>query len=249
MNQPYALSDKTVLVTGANRGIGKAICEALIAHNVRKVVATAREVSALKAFAQSAGEKVQCLQLDLTDTESIQAAACNAHDVQVVINNAGVLTATDPFSPEVFASLDYEFDVNVRGLLRVAHSFAPVLKANGGGMLVQINSVASLACYAPLSTYCASKAAAYSLTQGLRHMLAGQGTQVLSVHPGPIATNMAVQAGVAEQAEPPTVVADAIIAAIESGDSHCFPDAIAKEFGQPYADFMAALVKAGYLND
>ena len=101
--------------------------------------------------------------------------------------------------------------MNVIGLTRVAQAFAPVLKANGGGAFAQLNSVASVKSFADFATYSASKAASYSITQALRDKLAEQQTHVISVHPGPIATDMANQAGLGEIAESPSLVADLMI--------------------------------------
>lgn len=126
---------------------------------------------------------------------SITAAAQTAGDVEVVVNNAGVLTVRSALDADAIEALQSEVDVNVYGLMRVAQAFAPVLKANGGGALVQLNSVASVKTFADLTTYCASKAASYAVTQGLRQTLKGQGTHVVSVHPGPIKTDMGVAAG------------------------------------------------------
>ena len=89
---------------------------------------------------------------------------------------------------------------------------------------MQLNSIASMKNFLPFSTYSASKAAAYSITQGLKDSLAEQGTQVISVHPGPIATDMADDAGIGEIAEPPSLVADSLVAGMENGDFHVFPD-------------------------
>jgi short-subunit dehydrogenase len=144
-------------------------------------------------------------------------------------------------------ALDREMQVNVYGLMRMAQAFAPVLKANGGGVFVQINSVASMKNFAGFATYSASKAAAYSMTQGLRDVLAEQGTAVISVHPGPIATDMAEKAGLGEIAEPPSVVPEAIIAALESGEFHVFPDTMAKQIGRAYHSFARDIVEANLM--
>jgi NAD(P)-dependent dehydrogenase (short-subunit alcohol dehydrogenase family) len=140
--------------------------------------------------------------------------------------------------------MQFEFDVNVYGLLHMAQAFAPVLKKNGGGAFVQLNSVASIKAFADVGTYSASKAAAYSLTQSLRDVLAQQGTIVVSVHPGPIATDMADQAGLTKVAQPASVVADAVLAAIDNGDFHVFPDDIAKQIGGAYDSFAKNVVEA-----
>ncbi len=95
-----------------------------------------------------------------------------------------------------------------------------------------------------LVTYSASKAAAYSITQGLRDKWHDQGTLVVSVHPGPIATDMAHAAGLDEIAEPASLVADALIAGLSRGDFHIYPDSMAKQFGQAYQGFAAQVIEA-----
>ena len=233
---------KTVLITGANRGIGLAFAEAFLAAGISKLYATARKPETLQALVDKHGDKVVTFALDLTDEASVNAAAATATDVDIVINNGGVLTQGDYTSDKVFDNLDFEIDVNVKGLLRVARAFAPVLKANDGGALVTLNSVASLRNFAAFTTYCASKAASYSITQGLHDLLAEQGTDVVSVHPGPIATDMAHEAGFPD-APPPSVVADALIEALKAGEFHCFPDDFAKQFWAGYEGFGRGVVE------
>ncbi|MHC5772226.1 MAG: SDR family NAD(P)-dependent oxidoreductase [Nostoc sp.] len=125
----------------------------------------------------------------------------------------------------------------------MAQAFAPVLKANRGGVFAQINSVASLKGFPDSATYCASKAAAYSITQTLRELLSEQDTLVLSVHPGPIATDMGDAAGMSQAAQPPTLVADGIIKALKPGDFHVFPDSIAKQMCDAYKSFAQNVVE------
>ncbi len=145
---------------------------------------------------------------------------------------------------EVFDSLNYEFDVNVYGLVRMIREFVPVLEANGGGAFVQLNSVVSVKSFADFATYSASKAAAYSLTQALRDSLAGKSIQVMSVHPGPIMTDMGKAAGLEEIAEPASVVSEAIVTGLADGSFHVFPDSYAKNVWQAYEEFAKAVVEA-----
>ncbi len=135
-------------------------------------------------------------------------------------------------------------NVNVYGLIHTARAFAPVLKANGGGAFVQLNSVASLKTFPDFATYCASKAAAYAITQGLRDVLADQGTAVLSVHPGPIATDMATNAGFGDIADPPSMVSEGIVTALAKGEFHLFPDTMAQQIGSAFASFAENVVEA-----
>lgn len=240
----YDVRDKVVLVTGANRGIGKAITKTLLKHGAAKVYAAVRKTASVDSLVESHGNKVVPLQFDLTRPDTIKAAADTASDVTILINNAGVLRTATVFSDDAIEALQFEMDANVYGLVRVAQAFAPVLKANGGGALVQLNSVVSMKCFPQFTTYCASKAAAYSVTQALRAQLSEQGTAVVSVHPGPIATDMGDAAGLSEIAEPPELVGEAIVAALKSGDFHVFPDSMAKQIGEAYQSFAKNVVEA-----
>jgi len=244
MNINYDMKGKTALVTGANRGIGKAIVESFLNNGATKVYAAVRTLDTASPLVQQYGDKVMPIQIDLDKPETIAAAAITAKDVQVMVNNAGVLCTSTPLADKAIDSLSYEMKINVFGLIRMAQAFAPVLKANGGGAFVQLNSVVSIKCFSNFATYSASKAAAYSITQALRELLGQQGTAVLSVHPGPIATDMATAAGLAETAEPPSLVADGIVAALKAGDFHLFPDSMAKQIGGAYQSFAENIVEA-----
>ena len=190
------------------------------------------------------GDKVVPIHIDLEQPESITAAAKNAGDVELVVSNAGVLKTTTPLADDAIEALQYEMEINVFGLIRMAQAFAPVLKTNGGGAFVQLNSVASLKSFPDFSTYCASKAAAYSLTQALRDTLKEQGTAVLSVHPGPIATDMGSSAGFEEIADPPSLVGNGIVEALKAGDFHLFPDSMARQIGEAYESFATNVIEA-----
>ncbi|MEM9120092.1 MAG: SDR family oxidoreductase [Cyanobacteria bacterium P01_F01_bin.56] len=239
----YDIVNKTILVTGANRGIGKVLVESFLNHGVAKVYAAVRQLDSVAPLVEQYGDKVVPIQIDLSDPASIIAAAQTATDVEVVVNNAGVLKTSTALNDGAIAALKFEMDINVYGLITMAQAFAPVLKANGGGVFAQLNSVASMKSFANFSTYSASKAAAYSITQALRDLLSEQGTTVLSVHPGPIATDMADTAGLGEIAESPTLVAQGIIEALQAGQFHVFPDTMAKQIGGAYQSFAQNVVE------
>ncbi|QEG02460.1 3-oxoacyl-[acyl-carrier-protein] reductase FabG [Stieleria maiorica] len=238
------VQNQTVLITGANRGIGKAILETAIAQGAKKVYAAVRDPDSVAGLVAEYGDQVVPIAVDLQAPTSIDDAAAVATDVNIVINNAGILRTNDVLSPEVFADYEAEHRTNVLGLLHVAQAFAPVLKANGGGALVQLNSVVSIKSFVDFASYSASKAASYSLTQALRERLAGQHTAVVSVHPGPIKTDMAHTAGLEESADSPAVVAEGIFAALREDRFHVFPDAMAKEFESAYQSYAKSFIEA-----
>jgi NAD(P)-dependent dehydrogenase (short-subunit alcohol dehydrogenase family) len=239
----FTLEKKVAIVTGANRGIGKTIVETLLAAGASKVYAGVRKLDSADELVAAHGAKVDPVRIDMEDANSIQSAAHKANDVSLVINNAGVFQGGNPLDCDFIDSTQYQLNVNAYGLVRMAQAFAPVLKAHGGGAFVQINSVVSLRSFPGFAAYCASKAAAYSITQALHLQFAAQGTQVLSVHPGPIRTDMGTQAGLDEVAEPASVVADGIIAALAVGDYHLFPDSLAKQFYEQYQAFATNIVE------
>ncbi len=240
----YDINNKIVLVTGANRGIGKVLVESFIKYGAAKVYAAVRNVDSVSPLVERYGNQLVPIHIDLADPDSIFAAAQAAQDVQVVVNNAGVLKTSTPLAADAIESITLEMNINVHGLIYMAQAFAPVLKANGGGVFAQLNSVVSIKAFSNFGTYSASKAAAYSITQALRELLSEQGTTVLSVHPGPIATDMGDAAGLTEIAEPPTLVAEGIIEALKAGTFHVFPDSMAKQIGSAYQSFAENVVEA-----
>ena len=239
----YDISNKITLVTGANRGIGKAIVETFLEHGASKVYAGVRSLNKAEALVAEFGEKVVPIEIDYDKPASIKAAAEIADDVQVVVSNAGVLIGAGVMDKDVIEQFQTELNINVYGLIRMAQAFAPVLKRNGGGAFVQINSIASLSSF-PRATYPASKAAAYSFTQALRPIFKEQGTATLSVHPGPILTDMAISSGFAEDSDLPSVVSEGIVTSLKEGDFHLFPDRMAKDFEKAYRQFAEEIIEA-----
>lgn len=246
----YEIKEKTVLVTGANRGIGKVITETFLKKGAKKVYAAVRNPDTAAPLAKKYSKRIEVINLNLEKPETIIAAAQRAEDVDVVVNNAGVNTRSTPMDTNSIKSIDFEMEVNVKGLIRMAQAFAPVLKKNGGGIFIQINSVASVKSFVPIATYSASKAAAYSITQALRDQLSEQGTFVMSVHPGPIATDMIAAAPeILEIADSPEIVADSIITALNIGAFHVFPDKMAREIKKAYQNFAENIIEANIVDN
>lgn len=229
-----AIRGSVAFVTGANRGIGRAIVEALLARGARKVYASARKAESVADLVALHPGKVEAIEFDVTSGEHAATLAHHAPDVTLLVNNAGIATGfgasiADP------ATLDWaraEIEVNYLGTLRTIQAFAPVLGANGGGSIVNMSSVAGISAFPPFATYSASKAALRSLTQAARVHLAQQGTQVVGVYPGPVDTAMAAE--IPFDKTSPTAVAGAILDAVEAGVLEVYPDPFAADLGQRF---------------
>jgi len=178
------IKDATVLVTGANRGLGLVFTRELLARGARKVYAAARDPATITE------PGVQPLRLDVTNPDDVAAAAKLASDVTLVINNAGIAQAGGFLAEDSEAVTRRIFETNFYGMLSMSKAFAPVLKANGGGALLNVLSVVSWVSGA-MAAYSASKSAAWSLTNALRLELAGQKTQVTALHMGFVDTDLA----------------------------------------------------------
>ncbi|MEV1000586.1 SDR family oxidoreductase [Nonomuraea sp. NPDC050202] len=178
------IKGSVALVTGANRGIGRAFARALIDHGAKKVYAGVRDPAGVP------DPDVVPVRLDVTDEESVASAAFIASDVSIVVNNAGVGGASTKLLEGAFDGARQAMEVNYFGTWAVARAFAPVLARNGGGALVNMLSVASWVGQPEFPGYAASKAAQWSLTDALRKALRAQGTLVVGVHAGFVDTDL-----------------------------------------------------------
>src|SRR4051812_16541385 len=159
----YALSGKTALVTGANRGIGEALVDALVAAGVNKVYAAARNVSALTPLLERHGSRIVPLQLDVTNATQIATAAATATDVDLLVNNAGIVGffGGDFTDPKWIEGGRQEMEVNFLGTFSVTQAFAPVLAKNCGGAIANLNSAGSFGTCPNLPAYTPSNAPAH----------------------------------------------------------------------------------------
>ncbi|MBL0940884.1 MAG: SDR family NAD(P)-dependent oxidoreductase [Gemmatimonadaceae bacterium] len=232
MSQPIANS--VAFVTGANRGIGAALVEALLARGASKVYAAARNISTLDAIVARGEGRVIPVSLEVTDLDAIRAAAALASDTTLLINNAGVVaSAFRPISDiSTIDDLRLELEVNAIAPHAITQAFAPSMIAAKHGTVVNVASVVSLVSYPVVPTYSASKATTHSITQSWRHTLAPHGVNVLGVYPGPVDTDMARALPIDKT--PVTDVAHAILDGIEAGVQEILPDPVAVAQGAQY---------------
>jgi NAD(P)-dependent dehydrogenase (short-subunit alcohol dehydrogenase family) len=218
----------TALVTGANRGIGKAFTDALLERGAARVYAAARDVATIT------DPRVVPIQLDVTDFDRVAAVARELDDVELVVNNAGVGHTGFPLE----ASLENaraQLETNYLSLIASIQAFAPVLARNGGGAFINMLSVVSWIASPRLATYSASKSAAWSFTNAARIELKQQDTQVVAVHVGFVDTDLT--AGLDAPKVPAAAVANAALDALQAGE----PEAV--------VDDVSRAVKAGLSDD
>jgi NAD(P)-dependent dehydrogenase (short-subunit alcohol dehydrogenase family) len=207
-----ALAGKSVLITGANRGLGQALVEESLRRGAKRVYAGTRQP------VDVGDERVTQLILDVTDPEQIQAAVDTVESLDILINNAGV-SVPDDLSDR--AALERHLAVNLYGTLDVTQAFMPMLTRSRGAV-INIVSLGAVAAVPVLPAYSVSKAASLSLTQSLRALLTGRGVSVYAVMPGPIDTDMVRYLDIPKT--PPADVARATLDGVEQGEEDVFPD-------------------------
>lgn len=208
------------LVTGANRGLGKAFARALMEAGAKKVYAAARDTSTIT------DPDVVPVALDVTDHEQVAKVAAELGDVEIVINNAGVSKGLTAVAHDDLDAFRDEFEVNYFGLVAVARAFAPVVGRNGGGAIVNMLSALTWATFESTANYSATKAAAWAYTNGLRQSLAGQGTLVVGVHAGYIDTDMVAHIDAPKVT--PEQVARATVEGLAAGATEVLADDVSR---------------------
>jgi len=209
------ITGSTTVITGANRGLGRALVDALLERGVKHIYASARNPQAVRV-----DERITPVALDVTDRAAIKRLAALATEADLLINNAGAAAFAAALNADP-DGLAREFAVNFTGLYDMVRAFTPALERNKGA-LVNVLTLLAYAPAPPMAGYSASKAAAHSLTLALRPALTRSGISVHGVYPGGIDTDML--AGVDTPKAAPRAVADAILDGIAAGAEDIYPD-------------------------
>ena len=218
------IQDSVALVTGANRGLGLAFVQELLAKGAKKIYAAARDPSSINI------PGVHPVKLDVTNTKDILAVAKAYPDINLLINNAGIIRGQAFLSENVIQAARDELETNFFGPLALSQALAPTLEKNGGGAIVNVLSVLSWVSMPAAATYGASKSAAWALSNGLRVELHNQGTQVLALHVGYMDTDMAKGVN-APKAKPEDVVRQ-VLEALEAGKTEVLADEFSVQIKQ-----------------
>ncbi|HSM80395.1 MAG TPA: SDR family oxidoreductase [Nodosilinea sp.] len=236
------VNGSVALVTGANSGIGKYFIETLLAMGAAKIYAGARKIGSLEALVAVDPNRLVPVELDITDGATVAAAAAQCQDVNLLINNAGIALMQGLITAPDLSAARAEIEVNYLGTLTMCRAFAPVLKANGGGAIVNMLSILGRVNLPMNASYSASKGAGYILTQGIRAELAAQNTLVVGVMPATVDTKSS------EEFPPPKVrpgvVAQEALQAVVDGVEDVYPGEQAKAMAAQLLSDPTGLEKA-----
>ncbi|MBV9232075.1 MAG: SDR family oxidoreductase [Chloroflexi bacterium] len=215
------INDSVVLVTGGNRGLGKSLVQAFLGAGARKIYVGSRTPI------ETSDPRLQPIKLDITNEEDVAAAAQTCQDITILVNNAGIAAFASFLTAPSIDKARQEMETNYFGTLAMARAFAPHLKRNGGGTLVNMLSVLSWFTSPSGGSYSASKYAELALTEGLRIELRSQGTRVIAVHAGYIDTDMAATRNGPKTS--PEEVAARIIEGIRNDQEEVLADGMSHE--------------------
>jgi NAD(P)-dependent dehydrogenase (short-subunit alcohol dehydrogenase family) len=216
------ISDKAVLVTGANRGIGRALIEEALTRGAKRVYAAARQ-----PITHPDG-RVTPLTVDVTNAAQIRRAVDDVESLDILINNAGLALYDDLSDP---SALEQQLAVNLFGTYGVTRAFLPLLTRSSGA-IVNVGSVTAFAALPVIPAYSISKAAVFNLTQSLRALLAGQGVSVHAVLAGPVDTDMSRDLDIPKAS--PESVARAILDGVQNGEEDIFPDPMSQSMAESW---------------
>lgn len=210
----------TAIVTGANRGIGRGFVDELLDAGAKRIYVAARKLEDAEAVAAEAPDRLKAIALDVTDEAQVEAAAGSCQDVDLVVNNAGAFNHHTLIGAPDMSAMRQEIETNYIGLVSMCRAFAPILKANGGGGIVNVLSAGGIIAVPNMGGYSPSKFAARAASDCIRAELEPQGTQVSALIVGSVDTRMASHVTWQEKSSPRDI-GKAGIQAVEHGiDEH-----------------------------
>lgn len=218
------IKDSIVLITGADRGIGKGFADELFKAGAKKIYLGACKPETVINYAAHHPGKMVPIRLDVTNPTHIKEASKKAHDVNVLINNAGVLHTNSLFDKEGLKKAQHEMAVNFFAPLAMIRAFTPVIEKNGGGVIINIPSVAGLVATPDITTYSASKAALHFLTLATRIELAEKNVHVMGLYPSPADTEMVHANDKNREIACTSHIARETIRAMQAREYNVFPD-------------------------
>ncbi len=211
--------DKVILITGANRGIGKSLVKASLEKGAKKIYATARDIEKIPNFGD---ERVITLKLDITDNTQISHVVERTKDLEILINNAGIINHGNIIDSEI-SKIEKDMQTNYFGTIEMMKAFAPVLVANQPSKIINVASIVAYSSLPAIAGYSASKAALYSASQSVRIELEKKGVEVHIVNPGAIDTDMNAGSNM-EGMTSPDLTAKNILNKVEKGELDIIPD-------------------------
>jgi len=238
----FMIKDKVALVTGSNRGIGEAYVLALLEAGARKIYATARDVDSLQSLVEKAPAIIEPILLDVTNPDHITQLANKISELDILINNAGIINACTFCADNALEIARLEMQTNYFGPLQLTQALLPLLRASKQAAIINLSSIAGISNFPAIAPYSATKAAMHSYTQGLRAELSSEGIQVLGIYPGPIDTRMAE--GWEMDKAAPSQVAQKTFEALAEGVTDVLPDDFSKQMYGMFLEHPQQLEKA-----
>ncbi len=217
------IQGKTILVTGANRGIGAELVHALIRYGAGKIYAGTREMANLPDFGD---DRVTFIKLDITQSADITAAVEEIGAIDILVNNAGTMRS-NTIESATCEELMSDIEVNYFGTMKVMQAFIPVIENNGGGVIANVLSVLALAPMSFTAGYSASKAAMHSATQAARGLLKSKNINVVGIYPGPVETRLS--SGLSVEKTPANVAAEKIVNGLINDLEDIYPDPVSQQ--------------------
>lgn len=223
----FEIKGKTVLITGANRGIGAGFVSTLLAAGAKTIYAAARDINNLTELVQLNPEVIKPITLDVTNPAQLKDVCENITSLDILINNAGIIDPALCSAADATEFARKEMEVNLFGPMQLTCGLLPALKQSKQALIVNIASIAAIANFPSIGTYSISKAAMHSYSEGLRADLNKYNIIVMCVYPGPTDTRMAQ--GMEMDKPKPESVAQKTLLSLEAGEYDVFPDDFAKE--------------------